>query len=79
MGDLNLNFSKVDIANSIKKHVDFELIDSTLPDLDARNFQVSFDKINKLGFKTKLTLDNGIIDLKNLYNFYRYNLPYNII
>jgi nucleoside-diphosphate-sugar epimerase len=79
VGDLNLNFSKVDIANNIKEHVDFELIDSTLPDLDARNFQVSFDKINKLGFNTKLTLDDGIIDLKNLYNFYRYNLPYNII
>jgi len=79
VGDLKLNFSKVDIANSIKKHVDFELIDSSLPDLDSRNFQVSFEKINNLGFRTKFTLDDGIFDLKNLYNFYRYNLPYNII
>jgi len=79
VGDGELNFSKIDIANSIKNYVEFELIDSSLPDLDSRNFQVSFDKINKLGFKTKLSLDNGIKDLKFLYDFYRYNLPYKII
>ena len=79
VGDVNLNFSKVDIANNIKKQINFELIDSTLPDLDDRNFQVSFDKINNLGFKTKFSLNDGINDLKTLYSFYRYNLPYNII
>jgi nucleoside-diphosphate-sugar epimerase len=79
VGDTSLNFSKVDIANYISKQINFELIDSSLPDLDSRNFQVSFDKINNLGFKTKLTLEDGINDLKKLYSFYRYNLPYNII
>ena len=79
VGDKKLNFSKVDIANTIKKYVDFELIDSSLPDLDSRDFQVSFDKINNLGYYTKLDLDDGIKDLKFLYDFYRYNLPYNII
>lgn len=79
IGDGELNYSKVDIANTIKKYVNFELIDSTLPDLDSRDFQVSFDKINKLGFKTNLSLEDGIKDLKSLYDFYRYNLPYNII
>ena len=79
VGDGELNYSKIDIANTIKKYVDFELIDSTLPDLDTRDFQVSFNKINKLGFKTNLNLEDGIKDLKSLYDFYRYNLPYNII
>lgn len=79
VGDEKLNFSKIDIANTIKKYVNFELIDSSLPDLDNRNFQVSFEKINSLGFKTKLNLDDGVKDLKSLYDFYRYNLPYNII
>lgn len=79
IGDSSLNFSKIDIANNIKKYVDFELIDSTLPDLDERNFSVSFEKINSLGFNTKLSLDNGIRELNKLYRFYRYNLPYNII
>jgi nucleoside-diphosphate-sugar epimerase len=79
VGDGELNYSKIDIANTIKKYVNFELIDSTLPDLDARDFQVSFNKINKLGFKTNLNLEDGIKDLKSLYDFYRYNLPYNII
>lgn len=79
VGDMELNFSKIEIANSIRKEINFEIIDSSLPDLDARNFQVSFDKINNLGFRTKLNLNDGIIHLKTLYNFYRYNLPYNII
>lgn len=79
VGDGELNYSKIDIANTIKKYVNFELIDSTLPDLDTRDFQVSFNKINKLGFKTNLNLEDGIKDLKSLYDFYRYNLPYNII
>jgi nucleoside-diphosphate-sugar epimerase len=79
VGDKDLNFSKIDIAKHIAKYVDFELIDSTLPDLDNRNFQVSFEKINEIGFYTKRNLEDGIQDLKKLYDFYRYNLPYNII
>lgn len=79
VGDNSLNFSKTDIANHISKQVDFELIDSSLPDLDSRDFEVSFEKINRVGFKTKYNLDDGISDLKKLYSFYRYNLAYKII
>lgn len=79
VGDNSMNFSKVDIASQILQHIQFELIDSSLPDLDSRNFQVSFEKLNKTGFRTQLTLSDGILDLKNLYSFYRYNLAYKVI
>jgi len=74
-----MNYSKNDIANAIKKYVKFEIIDSSLPDFDLRNFIISFDKIASLGYKLKYSLDDGIKDLIKLYSFYNYNLPYRII
>lgn len=79
VGDNELNFSKIDIANEISKQIKFELIDSSLPDLDSRDFQVSFEKINSTGYKTEYSLSDGIEDLRKLYGFYRYNLAYKII
>ena len=79
VGDESLNFSKIDIANTIHKYVDFEIVNSSLPDLDVRNFLVSFEKIRKLGYTTKRSLDDGIKDLIKLYKFYRVYSHYNII
>ncbi len=79
VGDESLNFSKIDIANAIHKYVDFEIVNSNLPDLDVRNFLVSFEKIRKAGYKTKRSLDDGIKDLIKLYRFYKVYSHYNII
>lgn len=79
VGDESLNFSKVDIAETIQKYVDFELVNSSLPDLDKRSFLVSFKKIKELGYKTSLTLDDGISDLVKLYKFYKVYSHFNII
>ena len=79
VGDESLNFSKIDIADTIHKYVDFEIVNSTLPDLDVRNFLVSFEKIRTLGYKTTLSLDDGIKDLIKLYKFYKVYSHYNII
>lgn len=78
-GDESLNFSKLDIANAIKNHVKCEIINSTLPDFDIRDFSVSFKKIKSLGYSTKLTMDDGIKELLKLYSFYKVYSPYNII
>jgi nucleoside-diphosphate-sugar epimerase len=79
VGDNSMNLSKKDISANIAKYVKFEIIDSTLPDLDKRNFEISFDKINKLGFNTKYNLDDGIVDLVKLYSYYVQYIPYKII
>jgi nucleoside-diphosphate-sugar epimerase len=79
VGDNNMNFSKKEIASNIAKYVKFEIIDSSLPDLDKRNFEISFNKINKLGFNTEYNLDNGIVDLVKLYSYYTQYIPYKII
>lgn len=79
VGDENLNFSKMDIANAIRNHVQYEIVDSSLPDLDVRNFLVSFKRIRDLGFKTKFSLDDGIKQLLKLYSFYKSHSHFNII
>lgn len=78
-GDETLNFSKFDITNTIRKYVDFEIVNSSLPDLDVRNFLVSFEKIRALGYKTRFTLDDGVESLVKLYKFYKVFSHYTII
>lgn len=79
VGDNNLNLSKKDISANIARYIKFELIDSSLPDLDKRNFEISFDKINNIGYKTIYNLNDGILDLIKLYSFYLQYTPYKII
>jgi len=79
VGSNDMNLSKKEIASSIAKYAKFELIESTLPDYDKRNFEISFNKINKIGFTTKYTLDDGILDLIKVYSYYIQYIPYKII
>ena len=79
VGSNDFNFSKLDLAKKILKHVDFKIIDSDLSDYDKRNFIINYDKINKLGYKPAFSVEDGILELKKLYAFYRPYLPYQII
>ena len=79
VGKEKLNVSKLDIANAIRNHVEFEIIDSSLSDLDVRDFLVSFKRIRDLGFNTRFSLDDGIRELLKLYSFYTVYSPFNII
>ncbi len=79
VGDERLNFSKRDIADAIRQHLPFELIDSSLPDLDVRDFNVSFKKIRALGYQTTLTLDDGIRELLKLYGFFKVHSHFTVI
>jgi nucleoside-diphosphate-sugar epimerase len=79
VGDESLNFSKLDIATAIRKHIKFEIIDSSLPDLDARDFMISFKKIRELGYRTERTLDDGIKELLKLYSFFKVHSHFSVI
>ena len=79
LGEESLNFSKYDIALAIQKHIKFEIVDSSLPDVDVRNFLVSFNKIKKLGYTAQYTLDDGILELLKLYGFYKIHSHFSII
>ena len=61
VGDNNMNYSKADICNMIKERtgafIHFEEIGS---DADQRNYTVSYEKIQKLGYRTTIGLEDGI-------------------
>ncbi len=79
VGDNNLNFTKQEIAEAISRETGCSIIDSSLDDFDARNFEVSFDKIKALGYRVERTLDEGIKEMVKLYSFYRPFLTYRTI
>lgn len=69
-GSSKFNYSKADIAALIKKKIDYNIVNSELSDKDLRHFTVNFDKIEKLGFKPKITVEEGIDELIKIYSFY---------
>jgi len=79
VGDERLNCSKREIADAIGRFVSFEIVDSSMPDLDSRNFLVSFEKIRSLGYRVRRSLDDGIRELLRLYGFYKTYSSFGII
>lgn len=64
VGNEKMNFTKQEVAEKIKKKIDFYLHYAEIgEDPDKRNYFVSYDKINKLGYETKIDLDKGIDEL----------------
>jgi nucleoside-diphosphate-sugar epimerase len=71
VGDKSMNFSKEEICNIIKSklkkiyvhYADFD------KDMDQRNYIVSYDKINKLGFKLSIDLNSGLDELFKSFSF----------
>ena len=64
VGSEDMNFTKQQIAEKIKKKIDFYLHYAEIgEDPDKRNYFVSYKKINKLGFSTTITIEEGIDEL----------------
>lgn len=79
IGGNTFNFSKLEIAEKIKQKIDFKIIDSEMKDKDLRHFIVNFDKIEKLGFKPTITIEEGIDELIKVFAFYEYYSPFRTI
>ena len=64
IGDNEQNFTKLEVANLVKKYLDFDIIRNEFAsDKDQRDYAVSYDKITKLGYKTHYTMQEGILEL----------------
>jgi nucleoside-diphosphate-sugar epimerase len=63
-GDEANNCSKLDVANMIREHVDFYLHLAEIgKDEDQRNYEVSFEKMRKAGFRPKVSVPAGVSEL----------------
>ena len=70
VGSEKLCLTKEDVALKIKEYVDFYLKFAEFgEDPDKRNYIVSFNKINSLGFKVKYDLDYGIKEMMRAFEF----------
>lgn len=67
IGNDSLNCTKLDLAKAIQKVIPLEIIQAEYTkDPDARNYQVSSQKIYNTGFQCYRDLDSGIRELKKL-------------
>ncbi|MFN2313239.1 MAG: NAD-dependent epimerase/dehydratase family protein [Bacteroidales bacterium] len=78
-GGNNLNFSKEEIAEKIRRKVEFSIVNSEVKDKDLRHFTVNFDKIAKLGYSPQKSVEDGIDELTRIYGFYEYYSHYRTI
>ena len=74
VGLSDANLTKLQLANQIKKNIKNIKINllKNKKDPDKRDYFVSNKKIEKLGFRTSISLEDGIIELKNLFNTFNF-------
>jgi nucleoside-diphosphate-sugar epimerase len=78
VGSNSMNYSKRDVCKLINKKIPgsyFNYADVG-EDADKRNYIVSYEKINKLGFDTTISLDTGIEELIKTIPLVKTNSPY---
>lgn len=76
-GDNRMNASKMDIAELVRRHVDFYLHAADIGrDEDQRNYEVSYAKINATGFSTSVSLEDGIAELLRALQVVSIRNPY---
>lgn len=70
VGLSSANLTKLELCNKIKAHLkNFTIIESNLAsDPDQRDYIVSNEKIESLGFKPEYSIDDGILELINYFN-----------
>lgn len=77
VGDNANNVSKEDIALKIKERVDYYLHFAEIEkDEDQRNYSVSYDLINSIGFRTEISIDEGIDELVKACPLFESAPPY---
>ena len=64
IGDDAMNYTKRDVARLIRKKLEFYLHEADVgEDMDKRDYAVSYEKIMQLGFKTRVSMDEGVDEL----------------
>jgi len=71
VGSEAMNFTKMEIAQTVKAETACNIIDSEMADFDVRNFVIAFGKIEALGYRTHLSLEDGVREMVKLYRFYK--------
>jgi nucleoside-diphosphate-sugar epimerase len=77
VGSDKMNYSKEEICDLIIKRTKSYIHYADIgEDADKRNYVVSYDKINSLGFSTTINVEEGIIELIKAYQVIQFRTPY---
>lgn len=77
VGDNELNFTKREVAEMIKERHDFYLHFAEFgEDKDKRDYAVSYDKLNALGFRAEISMEAGIDELVRCLPFVKESSRY---
>jgi len=77
VGSETMNYSKEDVANLLKQKFDFYLHYADVgKDEDQRNYEVSYAKMNALGYRTSISVEEGIEELIKAYQVIDLKNPY---
>jgi nucleoside-diphosphate-sugar epimerase len=78
VGSDEMNYSKKEVCEIIRTHVPKVYFDYSGDgeDEDKRNYQVCYDKINQLGFRASITIDQGIEELIKTVEIISIDNPY---
>ena len=77
IGSNSMNYSKEDVCELIKRQVDYYIHYAAIgEDADKRDYVVSYEKINNLGYDTTIDVDAGISELLRAYRAVSFKTPY---
>jgi nucleoside-diphosphate-sugar epimerase len=77
VGSETMNYSKAQVCQMIQQKVDFYLHYADVgQDADQRNYKVSYQKIDRLGYKTTLSLSDCIAELIRGLQVLEFKNPY---
>jgi nucleoside-diphosphate-sugar epimerase len=77
VGSEEMNYSKEDICEIIKKKIDVYVHYADFEgDEDKRNYVVSYDKIRSLGYQTTISVEEGIDELLRALQVVNFKDPY---
>ena len=69
IGDSRLSYSKREICNKISELTEFTVVENEFSkDADQRDYVVSYEKMENLGFRCKVDFKNS---LKQILNYYQ--------
>ncbi|MCW8128837.1 MAG: NAD(P)-dependent oxidoreductase [Planctomycetota bacterium] len=76
VGDETMNYTKKEIAQMIKKYVEYYLHEAEVGhDMDQRDYAVDYSKLRTLGYRAKVSMDDGIQELVKIFRVLRTSDP----